>query len=59
MAFPVKDLPMKTAKRGGGSLGCCEGGRPDVKPLPMKEPVGPKRPGSVTNHGKAGTQHKG
>jgi hypothetical protein len=37
----------------------CDGGKPEVKPLPMKPPVGPIRPGKPTNHGKAGTQRKG
>ncbi len=51
-----------TNKTSSGT-GCCNGGKPEPKPLPYSPPVGPKNqtksPGiGGTNHGNAGTQGK-
>ena len=59
MAWPFKEDKMEQATRGQGNLGTAGGGKPEKKPLPMKEPVGPIRSGKATNHGNCGTQRKG
>lgn len=59
MTWPFKgetSMPKASAPKRGPTSG---GGRPECKPLPMKQPVGPSRPGKVTNHGNCGTQNKG
>ncbi len=52
------------SKHGGsdavrGSKHTAEGGKPIVRQVPYKEPMGPKRSGGHTNHGNCGTQCKG
>ena len=59
MTWPFKgktSMPKASAPKGGQTSG---GGKPVCKPLPMKQPVGPKRSGTGTNHGNCGTQNKG